>query len=151
MQKIYKFSVLIIFLVGAKSANASLSGYPTLLKESIDEKTIFLSNQFHATGSSFTYINRMQLSAQQELGFTTYPNPVTNHTTISYLLPSKSNVVLKLVDLAGKRLAVLFQKEQGAGLQEYHWELSKNKITSGMYILVLQVNKLSYTKKIIVQ
>ena len=93
-----------------------MSAYPTLLNESIDEKTIFLSNQFHATGSSFTYINRMQLSAQQELGFTTYPNPVTNHTTISYLLPSKSNVVLKLVDLAGKQLAVLFQKEQGAGL-----------------------------------
>lgn len=83
--------------------------------------------------------------------FTNYPNPVTNQTTITYVLPTKAKVILKVIDLTGKQLAVLIRQEQDEGKQEYNWQLHRNHITSGMYILVLQVGNESYTKKIIVQ
>lgn len=149
MVKIYKLSVFIIFLISAIKVNGHVNAYSPFLPEAIYAKTVSFNSELSTNGN--TYFSHNQLSSQQQLGFTTYPNPVATHTTISYLLPSKSNVVLKVIDLAGKQLAVLFQQEQAAGRHEYNWELSKNKITTGMYILVLQVNKLSYTKKIIVQ
>lgn len=88
---------------------------------------------------------------KETIKFTNYPNPVTNQTTISYVLPTKAKVILKVIDLTGKQLAVLIQQEQNEGIQEYNWQLHRNHITSGMYILVLQVGNESYTKKIIVQ
>lgn len=136
MQKIYKITFFIIFLIGTIKADGHENTGINFLNEGIHGNSIIFNSQ---------------LSLKQQLGFTNYPNPITTQTTISYLLPSKSNVVLKVVDLAGKQLFILLQQEQSAGRQEYNWELSKNKITAGMYILVLQVNKLSYTKKIIVQ
>lgn len=89
-------------------------------------------------------------SKQQFINFTIYPNPVTTQTTISYVLAAKCKVVLKVIDLTGRQLAVLVQQEQAAGKQQYSWQLSKNNITSGVYILVLQVNGVNHTKKIVV-
>nr|WP_233166083.1 T9SS type A sorting domain-containing protein [Pedobacter sp. ASV12] len=43
------------------------------------------------------------------------------------------------------------KQAQDAGKKEFFWELSKNNITSGMYILVLQVDNKNYSRKIIVQ
>lgn len=83
--------------------------------------------------------------------FTNYPNPAITSTTIAYTLTAKATVNLRVIDLAGKQLAVLIKQEQAAGKQEYYWELAKNNITSGMYILVLQVENKIYSRKIIVQ
>jgi hypothetical protein len=87
----------------------------------------------------------------QATNFTNYPNPAVTQTTIAYTLTLKSNVVLKVIDLAGKQLAVLVKQEQAAGKQEYFWDLTKSNITSGMYILLLQVDNKTYSRKMIVQ
>lgn len=88
---------------------------------------------------------------KEAVNFTNYPNPVLTSTTISYTLTAKAKVNLRVIDLAGKQLAVLIRQDQSAGKQEYFWELSKNNITSGMYILVLQVDNKIYSRKMIVQ
>ena len=87
----------------------------------------------------------------QEVAFTNYPNPATSQTTVSYHLSFKAKVNLKVLDLTGRQLAVLVNVEQAAGKQEYFWDFTKNKITSGMYILVLKINNDSYSRKVIVQ
>jgi hypothetical protein len=60
-------------------------------------------------------------------------------------------VNLRVIDLTGKQLAVLVKQDQAAGKQDYFWELSKNNISPGMYILVLQVENKVYSRKVIVQ
>lgn len=87
----------------------------------------------------------------QNVGFTNYPNPAVTYTNIAYNLATRAKVNLRVVDLTGKQLAVLVKQEQAAGRQEYYWNLSKYKITSGMYILILQIDNKSYSRKVIVQ
>ena len=88
---------------------------------------------------------------QQEVKFTNYPNPAKSNTTIAYTLANKAKVTLKVIDLAGKQLAILVKQDQAAGKQEYYLDFTKNKITSGMYILVLQIDNKTYSRKVIVQ
>ncbi|RZK51691.1 MAG: T9SS type A sorting domain-containing protein, partial [Pedobacter sp.] len=38
-----------------------------------------------------------------------------------------------------------------AGKHEFEWEFANNNISAGMYILVLQVDSKTYTRKVIVQ
>ena len=87
----------------------------------------------------------------QEVAFSNYPNPATSQTTVSYNLTVKAKVNLKVLDLTGRQLAVLVNVEQAAGKQEYYWDFTKNKITSGMYILILKINNDTYSRKVIVQ
>lgn len=87
----------------------------------------------------------------QNVGFTNYPNPAVSYTNIAYSLATRAKVNLRVVDLTGKQLAVLVKQEQAAGKQEYYWDLNKYKITSGMYILILQIDNKSYSRKVIVQ
>lgn len=86
-----------------------------------------------------------------DVSFSNYPNPATSYTTVSYNLTVKAKVNLKVMDLTGRQLAVLVNVEQAAGKQEYYWDFSKNKITSGMYILILKINNNTYSRKVIVQ
>lgn len=87
----------------------------------------------------------------QDVSFTNYPNPAKSQTTVAYNLNARAKVTLKVIDLAGKQLALLISQEQNAGKQEYYWDFSKYKITSGMYILMLQIDQKTYSRKVIVQ
>ena len=87
----------------------------------------------------------------QGISFSNFPNPATTQTTISYTLQIKSKVNLKVVDLTGRQLAVLVNKDQASGKQEIIWNFTKNKVTSGMYILILRIDNKTYSRKVIVQ
>ena len=139
MDKLYKIIVLFILLATMNlTVQSQLSPHIPYLANSVRY------NPTHAW-------NTMLAKHKQTVDFTNYPNPATTFTTVGYYLNAKSNVVLRVIDLAGKQLAVLVKQQQDAGKQEFYWELSRNNITSGMYILVLQVDNKSYSRKIIVQ
>jgi hypothetical protein len=112
--------------------------------------------------TSMSFIVRAQVSSNnavlssktvvsQDVSFTNYPNPAKSQTTVAYNLNARAKVTLKVIDLAGKQLALLISQEQNAGKQEYYWDFSKYKITSGMYILMLQIDQKTYSRKVIVQ
>lgn len=111
----------------------------------------FLASSINYSTAHFWNNILLNKSSKQAVDFINYPNPATTFTTVGYNLTTKANVVLKVIDLAGKQLAVLVKQQQNAGKQEFYWELSKNNITSGMYILILQVDNKTYSRKIIVQ
>jgi hypothetical protein len=64
------------------------------------------------------------------------PNPFEMGTTISYTLPQKSNISLKIYDIAGREVVKLLEGEMEAGYHTIHWDgkdQAGSKVSSGIY------------------
>ncbi|TKB97305.1 T9SS type A sorting domain-containing protein [Pedobacter cryotolerans] len=143
MEKLYK---LIVLFVGLTVLNLTAQAQQ-------NRRAPYLFLSAYSNFSSFygwdDILNHSK--PQQTLDFINYPNPASASTTVSYYLANKANIQLRVIDLAGKQLAVLIKQQQNAGKHEYYWEFARNNISAGMYILFLQVDNKSYSRKIIVQ
>ena len=64
-----------------------------------------------------------------------YPNPFNPSTTISYLLPERSFITIRVYDILGKEIRSIIEEEQSAG--QYELEFESNNLPSGFYIYVL--------------
>lgn len=87
---------------------------------------------------------------QDELQFylyQNYPNPFNPSTSISFSLPTRSFVSLKVFDLIGREVATLVNDEKSAGT--YNVKLDASKLPSGVYFYRLQAGKYSETKKLV--
>jgi hypothetical protein len=76
-----------------------------------------------------------------------YPNPFNPSTTISFSLPSKSFVLLKVFDALGREVETLVSEELSAGTYARQWNASN--IPSGIYFYRLQAGSYSETKKLV--
>jgi len=76
-----------------------------------------------------------------------YPNPFNPTTTISFSLPSKSFVSLKVFDALGRAIVTIVSEELLAG--NYAWQWNANNLTSGVYFYRLQSGSFTETKKLI--
>jgi hypothetical protein len=76
-----------------------------------------------------------------------YPNPFNPSTTISFLLPSKSFVSLKIFDLLGRKVATIVSEEMLAGSYSQQWNAAN--LSSGIYFYRLQAGSFTETKKLI--
>jgi hypothetical protein len=76
-----------------------------------------------------------------------YPNPFNPTTTISFSLPSKSHVSLKIFDALGREVSVLVSAELTAGTYSMHW--NANSVPSGVYFYRLQAGSSTATKKLV--
>lgn len=142
MEKLYK---LIVLFVGLTVLNSNVQAQQ-------NSRAPYLILSVYTNFSSVYAWNKLSKSStQQAIDFINYPNPASASTTVSYYLVNKANVNLRVIDLAGKQLAVLIKQQQNAGKQEFYWEFARNNISSGMYILFLQVDNKTYSRKIIVQ
>lgn len=154
MDKLYK---IIFLFVGLIAMNIPVQAQLGVISSSSFSDTNSAIANYYAVNTDVQYADgdgtdhSSFFSLKDVLNFTNYPNPAVTSTTISYTLTAKAMVNLRVIDLTGKQLAVLIKQDQAAGKQEYYWDLSKNSISSGMYILVLQVENKVYSRKIIVQ
>lgn len=76
-----------------------------------------------------------------------YPNPFNGRTIISYHLPQKSKIELKIYDMLGMEVRGLVKGGQAAGRQSVIWngkDNNGNTVSSGVYIYRL---KTDYTTK----
>jgi len=64
-----------------------------------------------------------------------YPNPVSNNSTLNFVITENSQVTLKLYDALGNEVADLVNDYKTAG--EYSINLNANNLTSGKYICKL--------------
>lgn len=142
MEKLYK---LIVLFVGLTVLNL------TAQAQQIYRAPYLVLSAYSNYSSVYAWNSILKAKPQQAIDFINYPNPASTSTTISYYLANKANVNLRVIDLAGKQLAVLIKQQQNAGKQEYYWEFARNNISAGMYILFLQVDNKTYSRKIIVQ
>ena len=76
-----------------------------------------------------------------------YPNPFNPSTIISYRIPVKSKVVLKVFDVLGNEVATLINEEKSAG--SYEVEFDGSEFTSGIYLYKLQAGEFVETKKMV--
>jgi hypothetical protein len=76
-----------------------------------------------------------------------YPNPFNPTTQISYSLPQKSQVALKVFNVLGMEVATLFSGVQEAG--DYTATLDATRFSSGIYFYRLQTGSVSITKKMV--
>ncbi|MFC2084463.1 T9SS type A sorting domain-containing protein [Bacteroidota bacterium] len=76
-----------------------------------------------------------------------YPNPFNPSTTISYSIPEKGWVKLKVFDMIGRETKTLVSKEQSPG--NYVVVFDGSNLSSGIYFYKLQAGKFIDTKKMI--
>ncbi len=76
-----------------------------------------------------------------------YPNPINPATTISFTLPLRSFVSLKIFDLLGREMATIVSEEMSAGNYTKQW--NTNNLASGIYFYRLQAGSYAETKKLI--
>jgi hypothetical protein len=86
------------------------------------------------------------LPGKFELG-QNYPNPFNPTTTISFTLPSKSFVSLKIFDALGREVSTLISEEMPAGTYTRQW--NAGRLASGMYFYRLQAETFSETRKLV--
>jgi hypothetical protein len=76
-----------------------------------------------------------------------YPNPFNPTTTISYSIPKKDFVTLKIFDGLGKEIAIIANGVKNSG--NYSIEFDASKLTSGIYFYRLTTSKFAETKKML--
>ena len=76
-----------------------------------------------------------------------YPNPFNPATEISYQIPVKSHVILKVYDILGKKVALLVNEVQNSG--NYSVTFNGSNLASGIYFYKLQAGNYRLVKKMI--
>ena len=76
-----------------------------------------------------------------------YPNPFNPSTTISFSIPERVYVTLKVFDVLGNEVADLISKELSAGKYNVKW--NAENISSGVYFYRIQAGSFIETKKLI--
>ena len=76
-----------------------------------------------------------------------YPNPFNPSTTISFSLPSKSFVSLKVFDTLGREVSTVISEELSAGTYSRQW--TGADLPSGVYLYRLQAGSFTETRKLV--
>ncbi|MBW7888599.1 MAG: T9SS type A sorting domain-containing protein [Bacteroidetes bacterium] len=76
-----------------------------------------------------------------------YPNPFNPSTTISYQLPEKNFVNLRVFDMLGREVALLVNEEKEKGSHQIRF--TPTHLSSGVYLVRLTAGNFSQTTKII--
>ena len=73
--------------------------------------------------------------------FQNYPNPFNSATRIRYDIPEVSKVSLRIYDISGREIAVLYSGYRNPGQYTITWDASN--FVSGLYILEINVTSTS--------
>ena len=103
---------------------------------------VISSNYSPATGveNEITGLNDYTL-------FQNYPNPFNPSTKISFNLPSREFVTLKIYNALGSEVAILLNEDLDAGFHEINFNASG--LTSGVYFYEISTGDFAETKKML--
>jgi hypothetical protein len=76
-----------------------------------------------------------------------YPNPFNASTTLSFSLPSRSFVSLKVFDVMGREVATIVSDELSAGSYSRQWNAAG--ASSGVYFCQLKAGTFMETKRLL--
>ncbi len=100
------------------------------------------STQFVVTGVKKEIHRPLVFDLEQN-----YPNPFNPTTGISYQIPVRSHVMLKVYDILGREITTLLNEVQNSG--SYSVTFNGSKLASGIYFYKLQAGNYSLVKKMI--
>jgi hypothetical protein len=75
-----------------------------------------------------------------------YPNPFNPSTTITFTLPSRSLVSLKIFDMLGREIATVLSAELPSGRHSHQWHAGN--LPSGVYFYRLQAGDFVVSRKL---
>jgi hypothetical protein len=78
-----------------------------------------------------------------------YPNPFNPSTVISWQIPVRSFVTLKIYDVLGNEVAILVNETKEAGTYNSQFSLSGYQLSNGVYFYQLGANDFISSKKMI--
>jgi hypothetical protein len=84
------------------------------------------------------------------IGLNVFPNPVSGQLHMSYTLDKQSVVSAKLLDMSGKTVSELFEQTMEAGDHIFDAPITSG-ISSGIYLLSLNVNGQPSVKRIVIR
>jgi len=79
------------------------------------------------------------------------PNPFNNTVEIKYYLPEEENVNLTIYNTLGQKVILLENDNKPEGLHTIIWNSNNQKgekVSSGLYFIILKTNSFSQTKKV---
>ncbi len=79
--------------------------------------------------------------------FQNYPNPFNPTTTISFDLPQRGSVTLKIYDMLGRQVATLLNEQLVAG--RYKIPFNAENLASGIYVYQLKANQRTLTRRML--
>jgi len=82
-----------------------------------------------------------------DLDINIYPNPFDEQTTISFSVPEKQRIVIRILDISGNEIAQLTDKQYNAG--EHKLIFSSTGLAKGLYICVINTEKSVCYRKLI--
>ena len=86
------------------------------------------------------------------LRLSSWPNPFNPRTTISCWMAEPGHVTLRLCDLAGRTITILFNDWHGAGELHADWDgrdEAGRSVAAGVYLAVLQSGDRSSSLKVV--
>ena len=116
---------------------------------SVSGKYFYRLKQIDNDGS-YEYSNVIEINfgtSQDYVLNQNYPNPFNPVTSISFQIPAKSNVTLKVYDIVGKEVATLVDEVKEAGV--YIMRFDGSGLASGFYIFKLQANDFVEIRKMV--
>ena len=99
---------------------------------------------------SYTYSKTVEVSLNKTFSYSlgkNYPNPFNPSTRISYSVPVKQQVTLKVFNLLGNEVATLVNEVKDAG--SYNVDFNAKNLSSGIYYYRLQSGNFVQTNKMI--
>lgn len=87
----------------------------------------------------------------EKYGVAVYPNPFSNHTSISLKVQQPAFVSVKIYDITGKQVASLLEAQTAPGTYEVKWDgkdAEKNSLRSGLYLCSIQIGQDKVVKRI---
>jgi hypothetical protein len=100
--------------------------------------------------SEITAVNRNETETLKRFSLEqNFPNPFNPTTTISFSIPRRSFVSLKVYDALGREVSRLLSEELPAGTYSRQW--NAGTLPSGVYFCRLQAGSFNQTQKLILQ
>jgi hypothetical protein len=138
-----------------KSTDLNSDSYPDFYMTGYnDNHTIkILWNNGDGTFSNINPVGVNEINQNKNFSFTISPNPFSSIININFFSSMPAIVSLKVIDLFGTEISCMLKNQkQLKGYYTYTWDginQSGNICNPGVYIIVLDINEIQYSQKII--
>ena len=109
----------------------------------------FVNNSGFTSTWNCTQLSTGVLEQTNSFALNVFPNPFSEDLQVNYTITEKTEVSLTLVDVLGREILLLVEKNQLAGQHQLELDVSKLQLSKGLYFLRLSANEKRAIVKII--
>jgi PKD repeat protein len=119
-----------------------------------------LKFQFTSGGGNNIYIDDINIFDPAQVGikditsrkgFSIFPNPATNNTTILFNLNKTENISISMIDVLGKSISFLSNRNFEAGEHRVPLNVFEGNFAKGIYFVRITIGENTFIEKLIVQ